>query len=223
MTSSKSNPPEAYVEITLIEIDVPPTVVLNPTPGPRGQSNIAINVDGTDADGNYISGQNTIFDMAVVGPGSLNNAIPKTLRTTQAIGKGVVSVIWSVGKRVDVPFETTEELHIPSTRDRDGDGGERKRQFPRLILCGNYPYTTEQLEAMGMRNPENGTILPNPGDSTLIYHPIWGSEPFNIVWLNQDSKEAQMKLASHGNRKESSHQKVKHSSDGAEMLLLRWQ
>ena len=54
---------------------------------------------------------------------------------------------------------------------------------------------------MGMPNPENGTILPNADDATLIYHPIWGSEPFNIVWLNQDSKEAQMKLASHGNRK----------------------
>ena len=88
LTSSTRTPPEASVEITVIEIDVPPTVVLNPTPGPRGQSNIAINVDGTDADGNHISGQNTIFDMAVVGPGSLNNAIPKTLRTTQAYRKG---------------------------------------------------------------------------------------------------------------------------------------
>ena len=96
----------------MIEIDVPPTVVLNPTPGPRGQSNIAINVEGTDADV-HISGQNTIFDMARPVR-VMNNAIPKTLRTTQVIGKGVVSVIWSVGKQVDAPFETTEELHIPN-------------------------------------------------------------------------------------------------------------
>ena len=54
---------------------------------------------------------------------------------------------------------------------------------------------------MGMSNPENGTILPNADAATLVYNPIWSNEPFNIVWLNPQSKEAQMKLVGHGNRK----------------------
>lgn len=188
----------ANLQIEVIEIETPPSVTLEPIPGPRGAP-VDILISGQSKNGEVLNQKNTIFGITIEGPGSIKSRLPPVMRTGREIGSGRVCVKWSDEGTVEVDFSTTSEIHIPPPRGDDGDDGQKNRKFPRLVLCGQEPLTSIELEGLGLGDYAL-TVQPSPSLPTLYYDYAWHLDA-GIVWLNPESQEAAAMLASSHNRR----------------------
>jgi len=179
--------------IEVIEIAAQPVVNLNPTPGPRG-AEIEIEIEAVSSTGETVTHKDTMFTITVSGTGSLINKHPCKLKTSIEKGTGKVTVTWAHLQTAEVDFVTTDELYVRNSRKNDGNDGSDSRKFPKLVLCGQTPYSRDELSGLGL-NPDEPTIEPSPSLPTLVYDPLWHDEA-SVVWLNTSSSEALAMLAS---------------------------
>lgn len=176
---------QAELEITVIEIQSDIRVGFDPEPGPRGVDSDIL-IEATSADGQIVNQSNTLFQVEVVGAGSMHSRFPPRMKTAVSDpAPGVVNVKWGKGRVTNAPFHTTEEIHIPEPREPSGNNN---RKFPRLIICGNpHGISEDEANRRGLFLPGD-TVPEDPGDISLIVDPWWAEA--GIRWLNLASPES---------------------------------
>lgn len=183
------------LEVTVIDIEKEPEIVLEPTPGPRGAP-FAARISGSAADGTEIDESNTLFGIGVEGPASVRNRFPPQFVTSrsQEPGGGSVRVQWKQDEVALEAFTTTDELHEPTPRPPGGPDGNNNRKFPKLIVCGQpHGIPMEVQDAVGVTLPD--TQNDSPSLPTLYRDVNW--DDVGVVWLNQESMESRAALRSH--------------------------
>jgi len=170
---------ESELEITVIDLQIEPIISFDPEPGPRGViSDIKIQAEGINGD--YYNQDNTLFEVNVVGSGSIHSRHPLRLKTSiSEPAPGMVKLKWNEEKECRALFHTTEEIHIPTPPPPKNKG----RKFPKVIVCG---------QPCGIEPEPQKTHEADPGMVTIIEDPHW--EMHGIKWLNLISPESRAKL-----------------------------
>jgi len=170
---------ESELEITVIDIQNEPIINFDPEPGPRGViSDINIQAEGKDGE-NY-NQDNTLFEVNIVGSGSIHSRYPLRLKTSiSEPAPGMVKLKWSKENECRALFHTTEEIHTPTPPPPKNKG----RKFPKVIVCG---------QPCGIEPEPENTHEEDPGMVTIIEDPSW--EMYGIKWLNLVSPESRAKL-----------------------------
>lgn len=170
---------ESELEITVVDLQNDPIISFDPEPGPRGVIS-DINIQAEGGNGENYNQDNTLFEVSVVGSGSIHSRYPLRLKTSIAEpAPGMVKLKWSKENECRALFETTEEIHIPTPLPPKNKG----RKFPRVIVCG---------QPSGIESEPEMTHEEDPGMVTIIENPFW--EQYGIKWLNLVSPESRAKL-----------------------------
>ena len=116
---------------------------------------------------------NTGYKITIEGDMSLVKRFPPVVRTNvvpDGVAEGKVTVRWGFlpHQIIEMPFETSEEIHVPQKKKDGGNG------WPKLVRCGVYI--------------DGDTVNGGIEMETIIRDPTWDAK--GIRWLNPHSRKA---------------------------------